>query len=437
MRSYLLRRLLLIPLTLLGVTFLVFALTRILPGGPLEKRMQAAVAQEGQGSGKSMTSTTPLSESKLLSLKRDLLLDKGLFKAFAMWWGMIPSESLHRDVTGLKVMTPDMKEASSAEIFLPIRDGKGGMKSVKAKITLDEKKVLSLKMMDGTPVPDGWQVREENVPENAELAAKRTEIDAVAYRTKFSGVLQWNFRNSLLFGDPVWSLLKERFPISIFYGIISLILTYGVCIPLGILKAIRHKTWVDRVSSVGIFVGYAIPGFALGTILLMQLSFRGGWFPMGGFTSENFAQLGTWAKIMDVLHHAALPLICYGVGLFALTTMLMKNNLMDNLAADYVRTAVAKGSGFTRAVVGHALRNSLIPIGTTLGHAVSILVAGSMLIEKVFDIQGFGSLNLRATVDRDYTIVMASIFLASLLTMIGNLLSDIIVATLNPRIRFE
>jgi microcin C transport system permease protein len=163
MRSYLLRRLLLIPLTLLGVTFVVFLLTRILPGGPLEQRMQKAMmAQDGHGSGKSMTTSTTLNETQLLGLKRSLLLDKKILPAFAMWWGFIPSEVMHRDVTGLAVLEKD-GEPSEKEVFLPIRNPDGSLVSKKAKISLNFKKELSIKMMDGS-TPEGWRVREENVP---------------------------------------------------------------------------------------------------------------------------------------------------------------------------------------------------------------------------------------------------------------------------------
>lgn len=132
-----------------------------------------------------------------------------------------------------------------------------------------------------------------------------------------------------------------------------------------------------------------------------------------------------------------LPLACYLIGSFAVTTLLMKNNLMDNLAADYMRTAVAKGVSFRQAVIRHALRNSLIPIATTFGQNITLLVSGSFLIETIFDINGFGLLGLTSIFDRDYPIVMGIIFLASLLLLLGNILSDALVALIDPRIRFK
>jgi microcin C transport system permease protein len=175
----------------------------------------------------------------------------------------------------------------------------------------------------------------------------------------------------------------------------------------------------------------------LGSLLAVYLAARMGWFPTGGFTSENFDSLPLGQKVWDVIHHAILPLICYMVGAFAFMTMLMKNNLMDNLAADYVRTAIAKGASYKQAVLRHALRNSLIPIATTLGHIVSVFVAGSLLIELIFEINGFGLLGYNSIMDRDYPLVMGILFVSVILLTLGNIISDFLVALTDPRVRFE
>jgi len=147
--------------------------------------------------------------------------------------------------------------------------------------------------------------------------------------------------------------------------------------------------------------------------------------------------LSPWGKVVDLVQHSVLPLICYLVGSFALVTLLLKNHLMDNLAADYIRTAIAKGVSFRKAVTGHAMRNSMIPIATTFGQNITLLVSGSFLVETVFDIDGFGLLGLNAIVDRDYPVVMGVVLLASVLLLIGNIISDILVALVDPRIRFN
>ena len=162
-----------------------------------------------------------------------------------------------------------------------------------------------------------------------------------------------------------------------------------------------------------------------------------GAFPLFGLTSPGWEDLTLWAKITDLAHHTVLPLMCYIVGGFAYTTMMMKNNLMDNLAADYVRTAVAKGVSFRSAVFKHAFRNSFIPIATSLGGLITVFVGGSMLVEQVFDIQGFGLLQFQAIMNRDQAVIMGTLTIAAFLMIVGNILSDFIVAMVDPRIKFH
>jgi microcin C transport system permease protein len=141
-------------------------------------------------------------------------------------------------------------------------------------------------------------------------------------------------------------------------------------------------------------------------------------------------------KVKDLAWHSALLLVCYMVGSFAFLTLLLKNQLLDNLAADYMRTAIAKGSPYRLAVLRHALRNSLIPLATNFGQNIMILVAGSFLIEKIFDIEGFGLLGYTAILDRDYPVVMGILLLTSVLLLLGNIISDVLVALVDPRIKF-
>ena len=339
MRDYFIRRALLIIPTLLGITMLVFMVTRFVPGGPMERAiMEAQQATLSSQTTRSAGQGMALSEEQLQQLKEYYGFDKPWYQSYALW---------------------------------------------------------------------------------------------------LTKVVQGDLGTSYRYNEPVWDVISQRFPISLFYGLVSLVITYLVCIPLGVVKAIGHRSTMDNVTSVLVFAGYAVPGYVLGALLLLFFAVEVDWFPMGGFTSYNFDELTPIGKVIDVLHHATLPLICYLVGSFAVTTMLMKNNLMDNLAADYVRTAVAKGVPFNKAVSGHALRNSLIPIATTFGQNITLLVGGSFLIETIFDIDGFGLLGLTSIFDRDYPVVMGIVFLASLLLLIGNILSDMLVAMVDPRVRFH
>jgi len=213
-------------------------------------------------------------------------------------------------------------------------------------------------------------------------------------------------------------------------------LTYAVCIPLGIWKAIRHHSHFDNVSSGFVFLGYAIPSYVIAIALLTYFASRLGWFPLGGFASNDYARLTIWGKARDITMHSVLPLLSYMAGSFAVTTFMMKNSLMENLSSDYVRTAIAKGLSFKAAVRRHAVRNSLIPIATSFGNNISVILTGSFLIERIYNIDGFGLLGYESLVDRDYPVVMGILVISSLLFLVGNILSDICVAIVDPRVTF-
>jgi len=252
-------------------------------------------------------------------------------------------------------------------------------------------------------------------------------------------VLHLDLGTSYIYQDPVWDVIKSRFPISIFLGLTGFILTYLVCIPLGVFKAIRHGSKFDWMSSALVFIGYAVPGWALGTALLVFLGGGSFWsvFPLGGFRPDNWEYLSVWGKIAGQIHHMFLPVLCYMVGSFATDTILTKNSLMENLGQDYVRTAFAKGLNERRVIFVHALRNSLIPIVTGLGHVISLILAGSFLIERVFNIDGMGYLGYTAILQRDYPVALGIVVISSLLMLVGNILSDIVYAVVDPRIRFK
>jgi microcin C transport system permease protein len=259
----------------------------------------------------------------------------------------------------------------------------------------------------------------------------------VAYVEYVKKLVTLDLGRSFRYTKPVTEVIAQRFPVSIYYGLITTILTYAICIPLGILKAIRHRTWLDNGSSVLIFIGYAVPNFALGALLLSLFAVKYNFFPLGGFKGMEFETLSTWEKAKDLVWHSILPLICLMSGSFALMTMLVKNSLIDNMAADYVRTAMASGLPWRRAIIGHALRNSLIPLATSFGNVIGILLAGSLLVERVFNIQGMGLLFFESIEARDYPVVMGLTAISAMLLLLGNLLSDLCVAAVDPRVRFQ
>jgi len=238
-----------------------------------------------------------------------------------------------------------------------------------------------------------------------------------------------------------WQLIRERFKVSIIFGITGFLLSYLVCIPLGIFKALRHNTLFDAVSSIIVFVGYAIPAFAMGMVLKMILcgtvESMYNIFPISGFHSEGYQALSLAGKAKDIFMHMFLPVLCYVIGNFAVLTLLMKNSLIEQISRDYIRTVIAKGGSFTRAVWGHAFRNSLIPIATGMGGILTVMFAGSVIIEQVFEIPGMGRLSLEAIVGRDYPVFMGILALTSILGLLGNILSDFLYVIIDPRINFQ
>ncbi|MCW0219342.1 MAG: ABC transporter permease [Prosthecobacter sp.] len=418
MRDYFIRRFLLILPTLIGATMVVYFITRMAPGGPVEAMMRNSMALSANRSQKDAGGS--LSEEQKEQIKARFKLDKPYLIGYLMWLGVLPDE---QDKRFIKFEEGKDTAAVTLKSLLPKAEWKpnNAYRVIDATVGRDG----SLNDKEGRKV-EGWK-----------LVLEPEKNRAVVFRPQFDGLLQGSLGYSLRYNDRVWDMIVDRMPISIFFGLSSFLIIYGVCLPLGVLKAIKHRTILDTATSLLIFAAYAIPAFALGSVLVVYTAARWGWFPAGGFTSENFAELGLFAKVLDLLHHAALPLLCYLIGSFALLTMMMKNNLMDNLAADYVRTAIAKGASFKRAVLKHALRNSLIPVASTLGGIVMIFVGGSVLIERIFDINGLGMLHFQALLDRDITLMMGLLTVDVFLIMIGNILSDYFVALADPRIRFD
>ena len=434
MKAYFLRRLLLVPLTLLGITALVFMSVRAAPGGPVERTLSSAMGGEGQGKRTRAGAGGPsITTSQVLDVVEKNNRDKNVFRSYLEWLGVVPKDDRNNKIgmefppgeKTIQIPVPGTIYEAKVE-----RDDSGN-----AKIIPDPEADLS-----------GWQVRLLTPEEQAKHwkkwikgteLTKLPEYRAVLFKSSYDGLFQGSLGNSEKYQDPVWAMILQRMPVSIYFGIVSMIVIYGVCLPLGILKAIRHRTFLDNASSVAVFAGYAIPGYALGSLLVVYVCAKLGWFPLRGFTGDDFGTLSTWVKVKDVLNHTAMTLVCYLISSFAFMTMLMKNNLMDNLAADYVRTAAAKGVSFPRAVFKHAFRNSLIPIATTFGNNISIFVTGSILIEKVFDINGFGLLEYSAILELDETLIMGVTFVAAVLMLIGNILSDLCVALVDPRVSYK
>ncbi len=384
MTSYFIRRLLLIPLTFVCITFMVYAIMRLAPGGPIEQaktQLLLAMQEGGSNIATSATGELELPQDAIDQLKVYYKLHRTIPVGYLIWLGVWPDKE--RSVTPLPAK-PKGYEAGIVEEWS--EDFRHGV---------------------------------------------------------FSGILQGDFGMSYRYSDSVLDTIVSKFPVSISFGLIGYLATWIVCIPLGVKKALTHRSWFDTTTSLLVFVGYSIPGFVACLALLLMFGTSLVWdiFPLGGFRSENWNAMweagNIWWCIKDQAHHMVIPIIGYLMSGFATMTILMKNSLLDNLGADYVRTAFAKGLSERRVIFIHALRNSMIPQCVSIGHAIGLLFAGSFLIEKTCNIPGMGLLGFNSLVERDYPVLMGTLVFLVLIRLLGNILSDVILALVDPRVRFE
>ena len=441
MRKYVLQRLLLMPITLVGITFLVFFLTRMVPGGPVERMLQEQAIGALSGDKVSGQASARVGNDDMERLEELFNLQEPMWKAYLQWLGVLPQS--------VEIAKAEFNDAGVATITVVSTSGYSTVLEVTREG--ETPRYQEPRWMQD----EDWQVTLETPEMRARRLARRQGINsereiaalaktpacrrwrAIASRRAFQGVLQGNLGLSYKYNEPVMRMMMDRLPVSLYFGLLGALISYVVSVPLGVFKALWHRSLFDSLSSILIFVGYAVPGFALGAVLLVYLGARLEWFPLYGLVSPGFESMPFKSQLRDLAMHTVLPLSCYVVSTFAVTTMMMKNNLMEHLAADYVRTAVSKGVSFHSAVWRHAFRNSFIPVVSTFGSVICAVVGGSILIERVFDIQGFGMLSFQALIDKDYSLIMGTLLLTSILILLGNLLSDLLVVLVDPRIRFD
>jgi microcin C transport system permease protein len=365
MGAYILRRLLLMIPTLLGILFVSFVVIQFAPGGPVERII-------AQLSGNDISATARVS-------------------------------------------------GGGSDIILP-GSGAGG--------ALD-------------PVASKYRGAQGLDPEFIKQLEHQFGFDKPAYE-RF-GLMLWNFvrfdfGKSYFRDASVIDLIKEKMPVSISLGIWMTLLAYLISIPLGITKAVRDGSRFDVWSSTVVIVGYAVPGF-LFAILLIVL-FAGGSFysifPLRGLTSDNFALLPWWQKIIDYAWHMILPIISMALGAFATMTLLTKNSFLDEIRKQYVITARMKGLSERRVLYGHIFRNAmLIIIAGFPGAFIHAFFTGSLLIETIFSLDGLGLLGFESVLNRDYPVVFATLYIFSLVGLVVNLISDLAYTWVDPRIDFE
>jgi peptide/nickel transport system permease protein len=236
-------------------------------------------------------------------------------------------------------------------------------------------------------------------------------------------------------GRKVWDKIRERIPVTLSINLLSEALIFLVAVPLGLYAAVRRGSRFDKATTVGVFVGFAMPGFWLALLLMILFGVKLGWLPISGLVSLEYDDLSLAGKIADRARHLVLPVFVGSVGGFAGLSRFMRSTMLETIRQDYIATARAKGLTERAVIWRHALRNALLPVITILGLSVPGLLGGSVIMESIFAIPGLGQLFYQGVMSRDYPLILAELVLTALLTLLGNLLADVGYGLADPRIR--
>ncbi len=346
MSIYILKRILLMIPTLVGVMFITFVITQFVPGGPVEKMMATI---EGHGASGEATS--------------------------------------------------------------------GGTGLYQGKQGLDPQRIEQLKKLYGFDKPPLQR-----------------------FGSMMSSYLVFDFGDSYYHHQKVADLVISKLPVSMSLGLWSFLIVYSVCIPLGIRKAILDGSRFDVFSSTVILIGYAIPGFVLSIVLIVLFGGGSFWsiFPLRGLVSDNWHEMTLLSKILDYLWHMVLPITASTVSSLAVMTLLTKNSFLEEIRKQYVMTARAKGLTDTQVLYKHIFRNAIIPIITGFpGQFITAFFTGSLLIETIFSLDGMGLLAYESVLNRDYPVVLGTLYFFTIIGLVSRLLSDLSYVWVDPRISFE
>jgi peptide/nickel transport system permease protein len=252
-------------------------------------------------------------------------------------------------------------------------------------------------------------------------------------------VLTFDFGSSYKDHRKVWDKISERLPITLQLNIISIFLVYLIAIPCGIYSATHSNSWPDRLLTLFFFVLYSLPSFWVAVLLIMLFGGGDFWdvFPVYGISSIGAEARPLLSWLLDRLWHLILPVTCLTYGGLAYLSRLTRSDMLEVIREDYIRTARAKGLRERVVIFKHAFRNALLPIVTLLAFLLPSMFGGSVIIESIFSIPGMGQLSFEAVLSRDYPVIMAIATISALLTLVGLLISDILYAALDPRIKLE
>lgn len=299
--------------------------------------------------------------------------------------------------------------------------------------------------MPGTPLT----VMQENPSMDRGMSDKQMEelkklyhLDKhwiVGYGYWLGSVVQGDLGRGISFTDrrKVTTIIGSRLPNTLMLTITSLMLTYFLCLPMGLYSTARNNTPLERTLSVSLYVLYALPTFVAAIYLNLLFAVKLDWLPLSGMNSADYSDMSAFGKAWDLTKHAFLPIVCLTYSSLAYYTRFVKANMMETIQQDYIRTARAKGVGPLKVLLVHAFRNSLIPLVTLIGLTLPALLAGSVILEHIYQWEGIGQLFISKIGQRDYPVIMGLVLMFSVMTLIGQLLADILYAIVDPRITYS
>jgi len=315
-------------------------------------------------------------------------------------------------------------------------------RAVELSVTLFGITLLSffiLHLAPGKPTDVLTELNPKITPEARERLEKYYNLDKpiiVQYLLWLKRVVRLDFGESFSTDRrPVWQKIKERIPITLTINILSMLLILLIAIPIGVTSATRQYSLYDKITTVVVFVGFAMPGFWLALLLMMLFGVQLQWLPISGIKSLNYENLSFFGKILDMGKHLVLPVFVSAFGGLAGISRYMRSSMLEVIRQDYITTARAKGLPENKVIYRHALRNALLPIITILGLSVPGLIGGSVIFEQIFSIPGMGRLFWLSVMQRDYPLIMGLLTIGAFLTLLGNMLADFCYALVDPRIR--
>ena len=303
--------------------------------------------------------------------------------------------------------------------------------------------VITFSVMYFTPGKPTDMIADFNIKVTSEAKERLVQLYGldkpvhVQYWNWLRRVAVLDFGSSFKDGRPASQKILERLPATVLLNVLSILLMIIIAVPVGIYSAVKRYSLLDRILTIIVFICFSVPAFWVALLLMIVVGLWLGWLPISGLVSFNFENLSLFGKVLDLAKHLILPLIVSTLGSFAVLSRYIRSGMLDVLKQDYIKTAYAKGLSKKQVIFNHALKNALLPLITIIGLSIPGLIGGSFIIETIFSYPGMGRLGYDAIMARDYPVIMGIGVISAFLTLLGNIIADVLYSAADPRIRYK